>query len=146
MAPNSTVSCFVILSLKTRAPANGNGGMGIGSTRTPGLSTRHLPSVNFHGTAITLWMPQCPISTGECSLNSCCDDSTCQHHCVLDEPRSIPCLLSLRPSVVTSALHISATRFENTMIAGSVSLFKVISLYKQATLSFVHGSSMRHCS
>ena len=38
MAPNSSMSCFAMLSLWIRAPANGHGGIGFGSTRTSGLS------------------------------------------------------------------------------------------------------------
>ena len=48
-------------------------------------------------------------------------------------------------SVVTSALQVSATRFVNAIIAGSVSLFNVISLdpdelMNLATLSLAQGS------
>ena len=52
--PHSLMSCLVILSLWFRAPSNGNGGIGMGSTRTSGLSTVHFPSVILHGTPITL--------------------------------------------------------------------------------------------
>ena len=45
VAPNFSMSCPVILSLWIRAPSDGNGGIGIGSTRMSGLSTVHLPSV-----------------------------------------------------------------------------------------------------
>ena len=38
VAPNSSMSFLVILSLWIRAPSNGNGGIGMGSTRTSGLS------------------------------------------------------------------------------------------------------------
>ena len=61
------------------------------------------------------------------------DDPTCQHHCVLDESHS--------STFVTSALHISATRFLNAMIAGSVSLFSAIKSLNISTLSIVRGSS-----
>ena len=56
VAPNSSVSCLVILSLRIRAPSCGNGGIRIGSARISGLSTVHLPSVSLQGTLITLLM------------------------------------------------------------------------------------------
>ena len=58
VAPNSSMSCLVILSLWIRAPSDGNGGIGIGSTRTSGLSTVpvHFPSVLLQSTPITLLM------------------------------------------------------------------------------------------
>ena len=43
VAPDSLLSCLVILSLWIRASSNGNGGIGMGSTRTSGLSTVHVP-------------------------------------------------------------------------------------------------------
>ena len=54
VAPNSSMSCLVILSLWIRAPSNGYGGIGMGSTQASGLSTVHLPPVILHGTPITL--------------------------------------------------------------------------------------------
>ena len=54
VAPNSSMYCLVVLSLWIRAPSNGNGGIGMGSTRTSGLSAVHFQSVNLHGTPITL--------------------------------------------------------------------------------------------
>ena len=50
VAPNSSMFCFVILSLRMRALVSGSGGIVIGSTRTSGLSTVHMPSVNRPGT------------------------------------------------------------------------------------------------
>ena len=53
------------------------------------------------------------------------DDSTFQHHCVLDEPVD-----SLSPftasSVVTSAVHIPATRFLNAMIENSYGVATIL--------------------
>ena len=48
VAANSSMSCLVILSLWIRAPSNGNGGIGTGSTRTS--VTVHCP------------LPVCPSS------------------------------------------------------------------------------------
>ena len=53
VAPNSSMSYLVILPLWIRAPSNGNGGIGIGSTRISGLSHVHLPSVILQSTSIT---------------------------------------------------------------------------------------------
>ena len=53
VAPNSSMSCLVILPLWIRAPSNGNGGIGIGSTRISGLSPVHLPSVILQSSSIT---------------------------------------------------------------------------------------------
>ena len=47
------------------------------------------------------------------------DDTTQQHHCVCDQSVS-PLTASTN---VTSALQLSATRFLNAILAGSVSLF-----------------------
>ena len=59
----------------------------------------------------------------------CSNDSTLQHYRILDEPLSPFDFLSpfTASSVVTSALHIEATRFLYATIAGSVSLPNVIS-------------------
>ena len=46
VAPNTLMSCLMILSLWIRAPSNGIGGIGVGSTRASGLSTVHLPHSN----------------------------------------------------------------------------------------------------
>ena len=46
--------------LRIRAPANGSGGMEIGSTRTYGLSPVLLPSVSLQGTPITLLTADTP--------------------------------------------------------------------------------------
>ena len=56
-------------------------------------------------------------------------DDTAQHHCVFDQSVLKACLLFTASSDVTSVLQFSATRFLNAIIAGSVSLFNVISLY-----------------
>ena len=42
VAPNSSMSCLVILLRRIRAPSNGNGGVGIGSTGISGPYTVHL--------------------------------------------------------------------------------------------------------
>ena len=41
-------------------------------------------------------------------------------------------------SVATSALHISATRFLNAIIAGSASLFSAVSRYPSRSMNFCH--------
>ena len=52
VAPNSSMSCWAILSVWIRAPSNGNCGIEIGSTRIAGLSTVHLPSVILQSASI----------------------------------------------------------------------------------------------
>ena len=56
VAPNSSMYCLVTLSLWIRAPSNGNGGIGIGSTRMSGLNTVHLSTVILPGTPTTFLM------------------------------------------------------------------------------------------
>ena len=64
------------------------------------------------------------------------DDSTYQHHCVLDEPLrffvSFHCVLC---GDFCSA-HFSFARFLNVMLAGSVSLFSVILRYPSTSINF----------
>ena len=69
------------------------------------------------------------------------DDTAQLHHCVFEQPVlklvAFDCILQ----------RFSATRFLNSNIASSVSLFNVISLYPNelmnlATLSLAHGSSI----
>ena len=93
---------------------------------------------------------------GVFSESSCVPLST-WHLMVLMAPRNNSTAFSTNPfegsslwtasSSVTSALQFSATRFLNATIAGSVSLFNVISVYPNelmnlATLSLAQGSSI----